>query len=1591
MRSGGRAASAEEQAVLARWSGWGALPGVFDEADGTWADTRQQLRSFLDDEAWDAARRTTINAHYTSAEVVQAVWRAVSDLGFRGGRVLEPGCGSGNFIGLAPAGLPVEVVGVELDPTTAAIAAALYPEAEIRADGFERTRFPEGSFGLVVGNVPFGRVVLVDDAFNRSGHSIHNHFLLKALRLTAGNGLVATLTSRYTLDARNPAARREMASLADLVGAVRLPAAAFRATAGTDAVTDLLILRRREDGAPDRSEPWDRLAIITTEQGEVEVNGWFARHPELVLGVLRPGHGHYRRDETTVVASGRPLGPLLDVALGTIVARGRDQGLEWGPPARRVEAERDDPHPPASGPGKEGSILVDADGRFARVVAGVARGFEPRVRSDRAELLALVQLRDALLGVLDAQSSTDDDAAFESAQEQLNRCYDAYAARWGPLNRFSLAATGRTDPSTGAPTYRRLRPRMGGFPADPDFPSVLALEVFDPDTQTATKAPVFRTRVVAPREARRGAETPEDALTICLDEHGRADLGLIADLLGVEPAQAREELGALVWDDPATGDLVPAAAYLSGDVRQKLEQAEAAATDDPRYARNVEALRAVVPADIAPEEIDVRPGAAWIPTSDVADFAREVFGCTGVVVDHAAVTSTWAVQVPTYERRSVATTSTWGTARADAASLLQSSLNQQAAVVYDQLDDGSRVLNPAETFAAREKQEAIEARFASWIWDEPARAVRLARRYNQLFNSTVVPRYDGSHLSLPGLSCAFQPRPHQRDAVWRILQEPSVLLAHAVGAGKTATMIIGGMELRRLGLARKVAHVVPNHMLGQYSNELIQLYPQAKVLVATKADATPEARKEFVARCATGDWDAIVVTRSAFERIPVSQTTRRTFLKERMRELREAVAASNGLTVKRLELAMARLEERHKRLMAEGRKDDGVTFEASGIDYVYYDEAHALKGRQFPTRIQGVGGAGSQRAEDMELKLAYLRSRHGERVATFATATPIANSLAEMYVMQSYLQPEAMTDAGVAQFDAWAANFGRTIAALELAPDGASYRLTSRFARFRNVPELLTMFHSVADVRTAEDLRLPTPTVVGGRAETVVVDPTPGLREYVGRLADRAERVRNRMVLPEEDNMLKISGDGRKAALDLRLVGMRQDGERTKVVVAAERIASIYHDTRELGYRDPSGTVSGGAGALQIVFCELGTPKGDGGWSVYGELRRGLADRGVPERLVRFVHEAGDDRAKAELFAACREGRVAVLVGSTEKMGVGTNIQARLIALHHLDCPWRPGDIEQREGRALRQGNQNPAVHIIRYVTEGSFDVFMFQTVERKAAFIHQVMRGNVTGREIDDIGEQALSYAEVKALATGNPLLMEKAGIDNEIARLTRLRRAHQQDRARLARTVEAAETRIARLAADIAECQAAIDRRVETKGDRFRMVIGDTTFDTRVEAGAELKRVLSLARSSIAADLDVGQLAGFRVVARVDQDRLGSTVQMRLSGSPVRLSLAREELERADPAGLVQRLEHRVRDIENVRDEATSELVRMRGESGLARSRLGAPFEHDGRLALLTGRQAEIDAALTAPTDAPINLASCLATTRPAQHTTIDLAIGP
>jgi N12 class adenine-specific DNA methylase len=1559
-----RHATPAEQALLARWSGWGALPAVFDErsaAHDRFFVARQQLRGLLTEQEFAAAQRSTINAHYTDAAYAQAIWAAVQALGFAGGRVLEPGCGSGNFLGAAPE--QARCLGVELEPLTASIAQHLYPTAEIRSESFAESRLHEASFDLVLGNVPFGAITLHDPRHNAGGHAIHNHFIIKSLHLTRPGGLVAVLTSRYTLDATNPAARREMATLADLVGAVRLPSGAHRRAAGTEVVTDLLLLRRRASADAPRGFAFERsLPAGIDGAPELRVNEYFLDNPDHVLGRLCSDHADLGRIELSVRGD-LAAGAALRNALTSIVERARGANLLMQP-SRAAAAPEAIALVGERSTRPDGYLIAHHDGSFTRQEDGQQVRYEPPA-SQAAELRSLLQLRDTVVDLLESEAqSVDDTEQIAELRQRANKQYDGYLATYGPINRFSWRRTGRADPDTGEDKFARISPQQGGFRADPYANVVYALEHFDPNTQTARKATIFHERVVARRAPRLGSDDPADALAICLDTYGEARLDEIARLLGTDQDDARRKLGTLVFDEPGTQRLVPAAEYLSGNVRAKLAAVEAAA--DPRFDPNASALRAALPRDLRPDEIDARLGAAWIAPRYVQQFLAETLQDDTIQIEHE-ISNMWVVR--SQRAHSVLATSRWGTGHFSAVDLAEALLEQRPIRVYDVDPEGRRTLNPTATVAASEKATELAARFSEWVWEQPERAKALTRVYNDTFNSLVPRQYDGVTLTLPGLARNFQPRPHQISAVARIIHEPATGLFHEVGAGKTAEMVMGAMELRRLGLIHKPVVVVPNHMLEQFSREWLQLYPQAKLLAATTNDLDRAHRRLFVAKCATGDWDGIIMTRSAFERSPMSPDVQKRYLEREVADLalalQRAREANSRFSVKRLEKMKLSAEERLKQKL-DSVKDEGITFEQLGIDYIFVDEAHAYKNLRTTSNIPGMAVDGSQRASDLHMKLEYLRERR-PRVGTLASATPIANSVGEAFTMQRYLRPDLLKDAGVAHFDTWAATFGETTTTVEVAPDGSGLRLQSRFAKFKNVPELLLQWRVSSDIKTAEDLHLPVPLLKarasdGLRApEIVLVPPSTELQAYVKNLARRADLVRSRAVRPDEDNLLKISSDGRAAALDLRLIGESTD-EPQKTAVAADRIARIYIENRGRLYPSDTGELHPTPGALQIVFADLGTPASDH-WNAYDALREHLVDRGVPRSAIRFVHEARNDREKAELFSACREGHVAVLVGSTERMGVGTNVQRRAVALHHLDCPWRPADLAQREGRLLRQGNANEEVRILRYVTEASFDAYSWQTVTRKAQFIAQVMRGRLDVREIEDIGDAALSYNEVRALATGNPLLLEQAQAQAEVHRLERLQRAHLRNQDILDATIHETTSRLQRQQRQLTEVHQILDRPLDLSG-AFRISIGSRSYDKRADANEALRLELArlMNRKGDSQPRPVGTFHGLHLTAACYPSGKAALALGGLAALEVEISP--EELAKA---ALVTRLENRLADLPTRRTDMARMIERLATELERAREDLGTPFRQADQLHTARERLRTIDEQITSTARGP------------------------
>lgn len=1630
-----------ERESLAKWTSWGAVPQIFDKERDEFRVDAESLRNLIGKEGWKQANRTVLNAHYTDPMIVQAMWSHLQTLGLTTGHVLEPGCGAGAFIGRAPES--VRMTGVELDATTARIAQALYPHADIRIESFAETRFLEGYFDAAIGNVPFSSTRLRDPVHNTGEHALHNHFILKSLALVKPGGVVAVVTSSFTMDSQNPAARREIAAKADFLGAIRLPNGAHRRVAGTDALTDILILRRRDGEARQLNGPFE-LAVkaelpLTRGQGETEtvlVNEYFLNHPEMVLGSLHAGTSMYGGLAVEVLGHG-DLEQQLGAALERIVSQALSEGIshwprDMAPGERRVAAS-------APGDPKEFPGHLRASARGFEALSSDHIYEELSVPTTQAEeLRALLGLRDIAVALLENEAATAEDSAeIEALRAQLNQRYDRYAGRFGAINRCTWHPTGRVD-DAGEPVMSVRRPPvMRLFRDDPHAPVVLALEDYDTSTDTAVKMAIMRQRVVAPRSPRLGADTAEDAVAICLDTHGHIDLPVIATLLGVEDEEARVKCRGLIYPDPAEdGRFVPAPEYLSGNVRVRLERArEAAVTDPETYGDNVTALTAVIPPDLGPAEIDARLGAVWIEAPDVQAFLNEILNDDTITVEHTKA-GEWKV---TGGRRGVLSTQEFGTSRVPAPKLAQALLRQSPIRVYDPDENGeARIPNPTETEAANEKAEQLNERFSEWVWENPVRAARLSEEYNRRFNNLVLRNYeaDGKMLSLPGLSRVYTPRPHQRAAVARMIAEPNAGLFHAVGAGKTLEMAMGVMELKRLGLVNKPAIMVPNSMLDQFAREFLQAYPQARILAAGTEDLAGEKRRQFVARAATGDWDAIILTRGSFQRLEVSRETAHWYfdreIAPRRAYLAELMASrAKRTTIKRIENAILKSEEKLKRKLG-GPTDPGITFEQTGIDYIVVDELHDFKNLATDTQIESAAIAGSQRAQKLHMVREYLANKHNGRAITGATATPLANSITEVYVVQRYLRPDLLEEAGIRNFDEWAATFGKTKTELEMSVDGNSWNLKTRLVGFRNVPELQRMFHVAADVKLPEDLNLPVPKLArradGQRApEIISVPATDTQLEYVRDLGHRAMLVRSRTVDPARDNMLKISSDGRAAALDLRLVKSLGLGARSvsahedrpmldvaeggaiagylhakspspataryvalysamsrhepddevgedqfglKLEAAADWMFDKWQAAKDQVFLGRDGQPHPRRGGLVVAFCDLGTPGED--WNAYDELKTRLIARGAPADLFAYIHDAKNDKAKAALFTKARNGSIQFLFGSTSKMGVGVNIQDRMVAMLHVDCPWRPADIEQRDGRGIRQGNQNAEIAVARAVTEGTFDARMWAAQSRKAAMVNQFLKGSLTAREIDDIGDAALNANEALAIASGNPLVLEKAEVDIEVTKLDRLRRAHQRSQSMLQIRIRDADNAIPALESEIDAYTRAIAHRTPTKGDAFAAKIDGRYFDHRGEAGdalaARLSKLTQDPRSvwKVFSDQGVAEIAGFVLDARTVPTGREVHVEVVFSdiSSDLYVTVDKKTLERGG-AGLMIRLENAVNGLDKRLDIATSRLATERSERERSAQRLGKPFEHAERLDGLRERQKAINQELLGSKD--------------------------
>ena len=1527
--------------MLVKYTGWGAMSSAFaSQPPRDWQPVAAELRVLLGAEEFASARSSTPNAHYTSAEVIQVIWQAMERFGLRpGAQILEPSMGVGHFFGLMPESLypGTRRTGVELDSVTARIAAKLYPDSSVHAKAFEDTPLPKDFFDAAVGNIPFGNYPVYDPAYRRSPQltrSIHDYFLTKTIDVVRPGGVIALITSRYTMDKEDSTVRRHLSERATLLGAVRLPNTTFKANAGTEVTTDILFLQKRSPETPP-GESWAELRSIATADGPMEINEYFARHPEMMLGRMGMESGQYGT-APALIGSLEPgdLATALSF-LPAAVYRTRDS---HGPTllARPEQI-------PALGEVKEGG-LADRNGQIV-----VRRGdaFEPLTLSSsaRARIRGMLQVRDAVRDVFRTQLADASDETIVEARRHLNRTYDFFTSRFGPLN---------------------ARENVKAFADDPDLPLLVSLEEFDPETKRATKTAIFDRRTLERYRPLERVETASEALLVSLNETGQISWPRIESLTGRSTYELQDELGPLVYRNPEGGAWETADRYLSGNVPVKLAVAQASERIDPVYRRNVEALRAVQPKDLEPGEIEARLGSSWIPPSDIRDFVADLLDVprANVKIGYAEIIATWTVELDYSAKYVVNNRTTHGTARFRASELIEQSLNGRTPTAYDEHEDGSRTVNQPETIAAREKQQQLKDRFRDWVWEDRERTARLAQEYNLRFNNIRLRDFDGSHLSLPGMVRTSlrdgDLAAHQKDAVWRILQGGSPLLAHVVGAGKTWTMTAAAMELRRLDLAKKPMFVVPNHLVDQWGTEFLKLYPQARLFVAGKEHFETGNRQQAMARIATGNYDAVIVSHRSFEFLPVADAYFNRFVEKQVAELDAEIGLAreskddNRRIVKELEKAKKRLVVRLKKRADRESKDRTMTFEELGVDQLFVDEADLYKNLGYVTkmnRIAGLPNSDSNRAFDMFLKIRYLQERGDGRGVVFATGTPISNTLAEMYTMLRYLAPEMLSERKVEHFDSWAANFAESVTSLELAPDGSGYRMHTRFAKFINLPELLSVFRTVADVQTADMLNLPRPELENGRPAIASAPASPELRAFIRTLTERAERLRKERVDPAVDNMLKITGEGRKAALDMRLIDPSAAPEsETKLDLAVARIARIWNATLDTR-------------STQLVFSDLSTPDPER-FNVYDDVHSKLVKAGVPAGEIAFIHDAETDTAKKLLFDAVNAGRVRVLLGSTEKMGAGTNVQRRLVALHHLDAPWRPRDIEQREGRILRQGNGNKQVQIYRYVTEGSFDAYMWQTLETKARFIQQVMRGETTVRAAEDLEGGALTYAEIKAIASGNPAVVEKIKIDTEIRKLDQLRAVHANQQRHIRWEIRDLPRQITEAKQHLAHIEADIATRNANDADEFSMKVGNRVFSGK-GAREEAAKALTFAVLSWRDDQTMqprGTFRGFDILSRGKSGGLGLVKEdERIPDLFVRgQAMYSANLNASNPIGSVQSIEHTLRSLDKLAADQGNRVARVEKELADYQLQADRPFEHEERLKQLLARQAEIDSLL-------------------------------
>ena len=1535
-------ATAEEQQVLSQYVGWGGLADAFDPSKENWSAEYTQLKGLLTEDEYAAARASTLNAHYTSPVVIRAIYDAVEKMGFQSGNILEPSMGMGNFFGMLPDSMTSSrLYGVELDSITGRIAQKLYPQANITVAGFETTDRRD-FYDLAVGNVPFGQYKVSDKAYNKLGFSIHNYFFAKTIDQIRPGGVIAFVTSRFTMDSKDSTARKYMAERADLLGAIRLPNNAFKANAGTEVVSDIIFLQKRDRPA-DIEPAWVQLG--KTEDG-FAINQYFVDHPEMVLGNLELESTQYGYDLTVAPLEGTSLAAQLAEAVQHIEGQYTTAEIA-APDVADAEAQRKTL--PADPTVKNFSYTV-VDGDIYYRENSIMTPIE---LSDNAKgrVAGMVELRQIVNELIQQQLNDFPDEDIKASQAKLNATYDAFTAKYGLINDKKNA---------------RL------FDDDSSYYLLCSLENLDENKNLKSKADMFTKRTIRPEHIVTSVDTPSEALAVSIGEHGKVDLPYMAELLGTpgEYGRITTELSGVIFKDPAADADDPetgwqtADEYLSGNVRDKLRMAQLAAESRPEFKVNVEALTKAQPKDLEASEIDVRLGATWLDPSIVQQFMMETFQPpyrirynNAITIRYSPYTSEWRISNKSATGfGDIMATETYGTRRANAYKILEDTLNLRDSRVYDTIvEDGKekRVLNQNETTLAQQKQQAIKDAFAGWVWKDPQRRALLVKKYNELFNSTRPREYDGGHIHFVGMNPEINLREHQRNAIAHVLYGHNTLLAHEVGAGKTFEMAAAAMESKRLGLCQKSLFVVPNHLTEQWAAEFLHLYPNAKLLVTSKKDFEPGNRKTFCSRIATGDYDAVIIGHSQFEKIPLSAERQERLIQEQMDEIEEAIEEAKAqvgehFTVKQLEKLRKSLKQKLEKLQGTDRKDDVVTFEQLGVDRLFVDESQNYKNLFLYTKMRNVAGLSTseaQKSSDMFGKCRYLDEITGGRGVIFATGTPISNSMTEMYTLMRYLQYNTLQQKGLTHFDAWASTFGETTTAIELAPEGTGYRARTRFAKFFNLPELMAMFKEAADIKTSDQLHLPVPDA---KFETVVVKPSEIQQDMVQALSERAAEVHSGSVDPSVDNMLKITSDGRKIGLDQRLMNSAlPDDPSSKLNACVNNVLRIWNDTKEQKL-------------TQLIFCDMSTPKGDGSFNVYDDIRSKLLNAGVPEQEIEFIHNADTENKKAELFSKVRSGQVRVLLGSTAKMGAGTNVQTLLVAVHHLDVGWRPSDMTQRNGRIIRQGNQNKQVYVYNYVTESTFDAYLYQTLENKQKFISQIMTSKSPMRSCDDIDEQALSYAEIKALCAGDPRIREKMDLDVQVAKLKVLRGDFQNQKYRLEdkllktfpEEIQKQKTRIAALQQD-SQIAAA---HPQDKESFCGMTIKGMVYDDKKAAG---ERLLLARQEMPNADMMLlGTYRGFELNIRFDRFKNEHQAVLRAELSyPVSLG--------DDARGNITRLDNAIDNFADRIADAENALQNLEQQKQAAEIEVAKPFSQEEELQEKSARLAELNALLNIDRD--------------------------